>query len=164
MSQPICKICLRPQAVHECGLCHVNLCKKCEHFVEPDSFAFMEKVHRDFTLGHYCPECFDERIQPQVEKYAELMERAKHIYIFFSTSKNPHTLIKKSNKPLRLSNCRDRDETILRLGFRAAEQGYNAVVEVEVERIQNQRNFWEGRGVPAHIDAAKHARWDSYNP
>jgi hypothetical protein len=164
MSQPICKVCQRPQAVHECGLCHVNLCKKCELFVEPESFTFMEKVHRDFNLGHYCPECYEERMAPQIEKYEQLLERAKSIYIFFDTSSHPHTLKKISNKPMKLSSSRDRDETILRMGFRAAEQGYNAVVEVVVERITNQRNFWQGTGTPANIDAAKHARWDIYNP
>ena len=63
---------------------------------------------------------------------------------------------------MKLSNCRDRDETILRMGFRAAEQGYNSVVEVVVERIAQKRNFWQGTGTPAHIDAAKHARWDMH--
>ena len=152
-----CGLCRESQAPYSCGLCRRPLCKECEEYLEINSFSFQEKTPEEFTRGHYCPPCFEETLRPALDRYEAMMEQAKRVYIFFATSPLPFSLVKKANKGIKINACRDRDETFLRLGFRAVEQGYNGVVQVEVERGQ-PRNIWNGRGIPAHIDAAKQAR------
>jgi hypothetical protein len=54
----------------------------------------------------------------------------------------------------------DRDEAILRLAFLAAEEGFNAILDVNVksEKVRNegwQKMRWSGSGLPVGVDAAK---------
>jgi hypothetical protein len=84
---------------------------------------------------------------------------AKTVHIFFDTSPLPRSLIKKAREGISVPACKDRDETFMRLGFRALERGFNAVVEVEVDR-KRARHIWEGCGIPANIDLAKQARFE----
>jgi len=121
MEKENCNICQIPRAYAHCGICKCALCKSCEHFQEPDKFLFLELVPEELKLIHYCPDCFDVQIVPAQTKYEETMERAKKINIFFILDKNLPRLLKKANNPIRIQNCKDRDETILRLGFKAAE-------------------------------------------
>jgi hypothetical protein len=91
------------------------------------------------------------------------MERAREVYVFFKTQKRAPLMLKKAKETVRVESCEDRDETILRLAFFAAEQGHNAVVgaEVTAEKIRNagyQKSKWSGEGLPATIDREKFER------
>lgn len=149
-----CSQCRQETAIAKCGVCSCPLCKECEQFLQIDSFAFRENVPDFLTQGHYCPSCYDEKISPELTSYEEVLERARTVYIFFDSQPKPRTLIKRSNKKISVFDCKDRDETFLRLGFRAAEQGFNAVIEVEVERTRVGHR-WEGSGTPANVDAKR---------
>ena len=156
-----CIICQRPQAYVHCGICKGALCKRCEHFVPVDRFAFLEAVPEELKLGHYCPSCFDADVGPAETKYEETMARARDVNIFFSADRNVPRLLAKAKNPVHIKNCTDRDETILRLGFRAAEMGFNSVVKVEVtaKQIRNlthQKSSWQGTGLPANIDLKRY--------
>ncbi len=88
------------------------------------------------------------------------MEQAREAYIFFTTQKNPPPVVSKSKERLQVSECIDRDETILRLAFQAVRLGFNAVLETHVvaEKVRNagyQKSAWRGTGVPAMVDADK---------
>lgn len=159
MSANLCTICRNEPKIALCGICESALCKKCERYLEVDYFSFKEKVPEDLTQGHYCNGCFVEKIEPEMAAYNVIMEKAKTTYIFFDTSPLPRSLIKKYNKSIAIQNCKDRDETFMRLGFRSAEKGFNAVVEVVVERTRHKR-VWEGRGIPAHINPEKQKRYE----
>jgi hypothetical protein len=156
-----CAVCRQNKAIANCGFCRVALCKTCEQYLAPESFAFQEKISDDFLQGHYCSPCYGEKVEPALIAYEAILTKARKIFIFFDTSPLPRSLIKKSNKGISIARCQDRDETFLRLGFKAAEKGFNAVVEVVVERTR-LKNTWEGKGVPANINEAKQARfeWD----
>jgi hypothetical protein len=155
----LCSICGQGKSIVRCGLCRKSLCKTCDQYVDPDAFALQEKKPDEWLRGHYCPSCMGETIEPALAAYEELLARARKVFIFFDTSPLPRSLIKKSNKGISINSCKDRDETFLRMGFRAAERGFNAVVEVVVERTRF-KNTWEGKGVPAHINEAKQARFE----
>lgn len=89
------------------------------------------------------------------------MERAKSVYFFFTTQKmNLLPLLGKAKEGISVKNCADRNETILRLAFLAAQLNYNAVIlaEVKSEKIRNegyQKSSWSGVGVPANVDAER---------
>lgn len=154
-----CSICRQNRAIAQCGGCRAAVCKTCEQYIAPETFSFREKVPDELLQGHYCAACYSTKIEPALEAYNQILERARKIFIFFDTSPLPRSLIKKSNKGIAIAKCKDRDETFLRMGFRAAEKGFNAVVEVVVERTRF-KNTWEGKGVPANINEAKQARYE----
>ena len=88
--------------------------------------------------------------------------------MFFKTQRKEVPLIRRAKEAFRIEECLDRDETILRLAFLAAREGYNAVIEVEVlaEKIRMgsyQTSKWSGTGVAAQIDGAKVDQQDLQN-
>ena len=165
MEDSRCVACLRPRATLECGLCSGGLCRDCSVFLETGSFSFLEVVPDELTKTYYCQRCYDAQVAPVLDSYSATMERAKSVFIFFKTQRKPIPLIRKTNDVLRVVTCPDRDETILRLAFRAAEKDFNAVIDADVtcEKVRNegyQKMNWRGTGHPAAVDEAKMARND----
>lgn len=110
--------------------------------------------------SYYCASCHADQVEPELESYREILARAKEVFFFFETRKNPIQVMRKSSEAVQVTDCVDRDETILRLGFMAASQGFNAIVDAVVtdEKVRNhgyQKTRWRGRGWPATVDAAR---------
>ncbi len=157
MSKENCSVCQLPRATVECGVCESALCKGCESFLEPDHFSFWAVVPEELKLVHYCPDCFEQTVVPAQTKYEEIMAAAREVNIFFIADRNLPRVLKKAKNPISVQDCKDRDETILRLGFMAAELGFNSVIKVDVtaKQIRNlayQTSSWQGTGMPVDID------------
>jgi len=130
-------------------------CKECTQFLEADAFSFMDKVAEDFRHGTYCRACYDAKVVPELAAYAQAMERAKHVYIFYKKHEYLR-VIRRSRKILSVRDCTDRKEVLLRLAFFAAQQSFNALVDVELipEKVRNfgyQKSNWTGTGFPADV-------------
>ena len=103
-----------------------------------------------------------------MDAYEELMEQAREVEIFFkSTQLRSIPLITRSKLTHKVVDCPDRDEAVLRLAFFAAQNGFNAMIEVDVvsEKIKNksrsyQQLKWDAVGVAAQVDKEKLARMD----
>jgi hypothetical protein len=163
-----CVSCRRSKANLNCELCESSLCKNCVQFLESDTFSFLSSVPVDLTHASYCPACFDGTVSPALEAYNETMERAKTVYVFFTSQKKEIPLIKKSKETIQIKECPDRDEVILRLGFMAAERLFNGIIEVEVtaSKVQHgkhQKSNWRGTAILAQIDAGKMDRREGLN-
>lgn len=158
-----CTSCLKPKAALKntslCGLCQRMSCKACTQFLDPDAFSFLEKVPEDLRHGTYCHACYDEKVAPELASYARAMERAKQVYVFYK--KHGYLqLIRRSKKMLSIRECTDRKEVLLRLAFFAAQQSYNALIDVELipEKVQisgYQKSNWTGTGFPADVKPEK---------
>lgn len=164
MSDSLCLDCRKPKAEFTCGVCEEPICKNCLEYLEPGSFSFLAQIPAD--LGHlrYCRFCFDGKVVPAREEYAATMDEAKQVFIFFTTQKSM-PVHKRGKTRVEVKDCPDRDETILRLAFRAVEQGFNAVIDTEVkaDKVRNegwQKMKWRGVGLPAKVDADKLNRED----
>ena len=160
MSKATCSSCYRPKATFSCDVCQEPLCKDCEEFLDESTFSFLREVPEILRHTHYCRVCYDQNVAQALESYNEILERARSVYFFFKTQKRQLPIVKRSKESVRVEACEDRDETILRLAFFAAEMGFNAVIEAEVtsEKIRNQsyqKSAWQGVGVPAEVDAIK---------
>ena len=160
MSGIECVSCGKPKAVLNCEVCEDALCKKCDQILAADAFSFLPKIADDLKHMHYCGSCYDSIVAPEMDAYQETMERAKSAFVFFTTQRKETPLIKKAREVFKVVGCIDRDETILRLAFFAAQQDYNAIIEVEVEseKVRNgayQTSRWSGSGVAAQIDGKK---------
>jgi hypothetical protein len=155
-----CVSCRRPVAALQCDACQEPLCKSCEEYLEAGTFSFLETVPPELLHTHYCSGCHASIIEPALESYQATMEQARGVYVFFTSQRKPVRLLKRAQFPIRVEGVVDREETIMRLAFRAVEQGFNAVVDAEVksEKVRNegyQTSRWHGVGRPGLVDAEK---------
>jgi len=167
-TQKECIACRRLGADFDCSLCFEHVCKKCVQKLSGETFAYLPVIPEDLSHIYYCGACFDQEVQPILTQYEEVLERAKSAFIFFKTQRKEIPLIKKSKELLSVQGRPDRDETILRLAYMAAELGFNAVVDVDAvsKKLRNhayQKHEWCGTGYPAQVDEIKLDRQDRQN-
>ena len=160
MSQEICQSCRSPKANFKCGVCEGTLCKRCSQFLSEDTFSFLDQIPEVLKHTYYCHPCYDDQVAPALETYNETMERARGLYCFFTTQKKSVPMLRKSKEKVQVKACPDRDETILRLAFFAAQQGFNAITEVALtcEKVRNlayQNSLWHGIAIPTEVDVEK---------
>lgn len=137
-----------------CGICQEAVCKQCVQFLEEGSFSFLKQVPDRLNHTTYCGPCFDEKIAPEILAYEQLMDRAKDVAVFFKKQGKETRLIKRLEDPIRVTDCADKDEILLRLAFLAAQGNFNTLVDVEIvaEKVREggyQRSKWQAVGVPA---------------
>ena len=128
----------------------------------------MEEIPELLSRTLYCNPCFDHHVAPELDVYQEIMERAKKVFVFFTTQRKEIPLIRRSKITVSVADRADRDDTIFRLGFMAAKENYNAITEVNVisQKIRHagyQTSVWKGNGIPAQIDEEKMDRQDKLN-
>lgn len=155
-----CRIPQSPKASHECGICNERVCRSCAIFLDETTFAFRSELAPELKHSYYCAPCHDTHVQPELDRYEALLETARGVYFFFGISRHPLPVLRKADREVRVADCADRDETILRLGYQAAEAGYNAIIlgEVTPSKVRNhgwQKSSWSGHGLPALVDAEK---------
>ena len=148
------------KALLVCGLCRDLYCKKCTEFLAQDTFSFMGKIPKDLTHTHYCFGCYSRSIQPALRAYNEVMRRAKAVMILDKPRRRPLTILKKFPEPLEVVDCPDREETVLRLAFKAAELGFNSVIRANINykkvgSSSYQKLIWHGSGIAADLDDRK---------
>lgn len=164
----LCVSCRTPNHLLNCELCSEPVCKNCVQRLKEDAFLYQTTRAPELSHTLYCAFCFDAKVAPQLESYEETLSRARAVYFFFTTQKKQYPLIRRSKQKLVVEACADRDETILRLGFKAAELGFNAVIEgdVSAKKIRNggyQHSVWQGTGLPAQVDAEKLSKQEYYS-
>lgn len=158
--EKICVSCLKPDAERECGSCVGDVCRKCAQFLADDSFPFLNPKPEALSHTYYCQHCYDETVAPELTAYQAKLEAARQTYFFFDRRKKAVPFLKKAREDVTVTDCADRNETILRLAFLTQEQGYNAVLDavIENEKIRMegwQKTKWSGRGTPAKVDAER---------
>jgi hypothetical protein len=160
-----CITCRKPQAKLHCGSCREPVCQSCRDHLDIETFAFSENLPEELTHSDYCSGCYATIVEPAIERYQDTFERSKDIFIFFTTQKTRLPILKRDKNRLEIKVCRDRDELISRLAFKATEMGFNSVIEVEVkaDKIRNaghQKSSWHGGGYAAEVDPVKLERID----
>jgi hypothetical protein len=152
-----CITCRRLKADQFCGLCGQSICRGCEISLEEGAFSFLAEVKPELEHLHYCQACHASTVEPELEAYNAMKAQARGVFFFFDTRKQQIPTLKKSREKIEVKACVDRNETILRLGFIAAQQGYNAVINAQVVATQMrdhgyQKTNWSGVGYPAMVD------------
>ncbi|MGE0634348.1 MAG: hypothetical protein AB7O96_18175 [Pseudobdellovibrionaceae bacterium] len=172
MEVKVCNTCEKPKATLTCGICECSLCKYCAQILAHDQFSFLPVIPVVLSHQVYCGVCFDREVASEVQNYEQTMEEAKNIHIFFKAQGKETRLIKRNEKPIKISDCADRDEAILRLAFVAAQGKFNSVLDVDVvsKKIRMgayQTQTYSVTGMPAQVDSRKllkdRALWDSPN-
>jgi hypothetical protein len=156
----LCHSCRQPKGVLACGLCNRTLCKRCVELVERNSFSFLEQIPEELSHRAYCSPCFSEKVVPALASYNRIMARAKAVIVFLKDKGEETRRMKRTEKPLRIADCDDRKETLLRLAFLAAKGNFNALIDVDIfsKKVRNfgyQTSKWHGIGIPTQVDADK---------
>lgn len=154
--ETLCVSCRKPRVDSTCGVCHEGVCKKCRIFLPEDTFSYEASLAPELKHSYYCAGCYDEHVEPFKAQYETTLEDAKQINVIYKGSKSSIRVLRKADKPMQISGSPDRDETILKLAFQAAKEGFNAIIDVEVssQKIRNegyQKMEWSGQGTPAEI-------------
>lgn len=153
----ICSSCLKPNAPFKCGLCENIMCKKCVQFVPENTFSFLKKIPPELLLGSYCTSCFEAQVAPALDTYNEAMARAGEVFVYYKAQSKETRTFRRSEEPIRVENCDDKDETLMRLAFYTAEAGFNALIDVvlSADKIRDgryQTSRWNGVGIPTQMD------------
>ncbi len=159
MDSVACSGCLRPKVVEKCGLCEAPLCKKCTQFVKPNTFAFLNPLPAELSHKEYCEPCYWAKVEPALADYGQKMYRAKNFFVFHRHQGEETRLWKRTEKPLNVIDCTDREETLLRLAFAAAKLGdFNALLDVTITQKQKrnqgyQTSRFSGVAVPVKLES-----------
>ncbi len=157
MTNQNCSVCEKTKAPFQCGICQVDLCKDCVVLLEEDTFAFLSPLPEDLKHSYYCNNCHHEKVAPQLAQYQELMEKAKDINVYEKKQGKETRYMRRQEKPVRVVDCPDYEEALLRLAFFAAQGGFNAILDVEItpKKVKigkYQSTVYSGSGVPANIE------------
>lgn len=155
-----CRFCLRPKANTECELCLSSLCKRCAESLPKDAFAFLENKPAGLSHSVYCPDCFEREVRAEKEAYDQQYEKAKGVFVYLKQQGEETRLYKRSQRPVKVSACPDREEALLRLAFQAVGLGFNGLLDVDLrsEKVRNggyQKLIWHGTGIPFQADAER---------
>lgn len=153
----VCVICESDKRLKDCELCGAAVCKNHVQSLTPDTFAYLTKVPEKLSHAHYCPNCFDAQVAPELASYQETVERAKEIVYLSKDYPGYVRVLRRHTKRVTIEKCDDRRETILRMAFVAAQLKFNALIEAEVESAKirmggYQSTAWRGSAMPALID------------
>lgn len=160
MQETVCLICHSPKAKLNCGLCAAALCKYCAQLTGADHLAYLDQVDAELKHSAYCPPCFDENVQAVVLAYEQTLEAAKDVMVFDKSQGKETRRIQRSEDWIEIQDCEDRNEVLMRLAFFAAKNGFNGLVDVDINSRKEktgsyQRLIWFGTGRPAQIHEGK---------
>lgn len=156
MEKSVCCTCQKPKATLQCGHCKEAVCKNCAQFLEEGSFSFLAKIPEHLSHGIYCSPCFDSQVSNELAEYNHTMELAKDIHFFEKDQGKETRFFNRKEKTLKVENCADREEALLRLAFFAAKAGFNTLIDVDVtyEKVVSgtyKTHVWKGSGVPTNV-------------
>lgn len=118
----------------------------------------MRNIPAELNHTAYCQTCYNQKIVPAIEAYTQMMDQAKNILVYEKSQGKETRLIRRIEKPVKIVNCPDRQEAMLRLAFFAAEANYNAIVDVDLvpQKVRTgsyQTTLWSGTGIPANVSS-----------
>ncbi len=157
----ICSVCQKSKPSLVCSACHSPVCKHCAQFIDVDSFTYaperLAKIRSQYTDGVFCSVCFENHIAAEVNEYETTLAEAKKVSVFFKKHSKETRLIKRREEIVRVVDCPDYDEAILRLAFQAAKVKCNALIDVILDsKKMNVGTYthakWSGNGRPARVD------------
>lgn len=153
-----CISCQKTKALIECECCHVDVCKYCAHILPEESFSFFAQKPAELSHRIYCHTCYLNHVEDSLEKYNLLMDQARNVQVYLSNQGKETRLVKRLEKPFKIENCADHNETMLRLAFFAAEKGFNTLVDVNItsKKIREgayQKLIWSGTAVPVQMNS-----------
>lgn len=128
--------------------------------MEADSFAFSAQLPAELSHAVYCNPCFDSKVSGPLAEYEATLEQAKNVYVFMKSQSKESRLIKRKLPAVKVANCDDHDETVMRLAFAAVKLGCNGIVDVDVTAKKEKDGTYQttkfyGTALPVKVDSGK---------
>ena len=84
------------------------------------------------------------------------MAKAKNISVYVRGQGEETRFFKRKEKPITITDCSDKNETLLRMAFLAATENFNTLFDVSItlKKIRDegyQTKTWSGTGIPTTI-------------
>lgn len=155
-----CSECQKNAAHLKCGLCEAALCRSCAEVCNEPDFSFFKVAPKGLLHGIFCETCFQQTVLPQIDVFNEVMDKAKDVMVYMKDQSKESRLFRRTEKPIVVENCNDREDTLLRLAFQAVQLGFNAIVDVELAPTKvidhaYQTTSWRGVAMPVQATAAQ---------
>lgn len=154
-----CCSCLKSNASFVCVGCNDNVCKKCAEFVTIENFLCLTEMPEGLTSGSYCPSCYETKAQAVLQEHNEMLDAAREVHVFFrgQGQERRSLFLRKNEAPIKVTDCLDADDVVLRLAFMAAKNNFNTIIDVEAdsEKIHDGSYTilkWHGTAIPCRGD------------
>ena len=154
----LCASCRIKKPSNTCALCAARVCKKCVQFLDEEYFRYLKPLPEKLQHTNYCGPCFVTTVAPAQAEYDALMERARNMVVFLKKKGEETRLLNRSAKPIRVEDCSDEEDTLLRLALIAAKENYNVILDVELFStiVRHTGGYqtmrWRGSAVPSKVD------------
>lgn len=152
-----CSTCLTAKATLTCGICESQICKACALFLDEDSFSYLSEIPENLNKDVYCNACFQKEVSDALFAYNENVEKAKNVFVYLKEQGKETRLMKRSHPLLRVTNCKDKEEALLRLAFQAVTVDCNAIIDVSLkaEKVRShayQTLRWHATAIPTTVE------------
>lgn len=152
-----CALCHSEKNLRSCESCDSPVCRDCITHLEPERFRFHPTPPKLWRKKHFCLNCFEEKVAPELAHYDEMVEKSEEITIVSKAFRGQVPCIKRMQEPSHVKDHLDLKEAVAHLKFLAAWEGFDAVVGVEnfstkVRRHGYQHMEWKVVGHFAHLD------------
>lgn len=172
MENQNCITCLNGKAQLVCGICQSHICKKCAHFVDETQTLYMTNKPEVLKHTTFCGACYDAQVAQVMDAYEQTLARAREILVFDKSQGKETRFISRKESIIKVTDCSDYDEALLRFAFIAAQLNFNAIIDVDlhsrkVKTGSYQTQLWDGTARPANVSEHKlmkdRAIWDNPN-
>lgn len=155
-----CELCQAPKATKTCSECERHVCKNCVEFLEQDKFRFHPAPPSFVGKGVFCTDCYESLVRPEVEKYDEVQARSELVKFVRNSFRGYIPTFRKAKFPVEVKDEAGRGQALLKLKFLCAWEGYDTVINMEVEHSKTRNHGWESkvwaaRGTFVDLDHAK---------
>ena len=161
MQRQVCEICNKNKTSLRCDSCGDASCKTCVEFIDEDHIEFVVLLPEDLKNKTFCSNCYNQGIDERLIRYRVIAEQAKDVDVFGKKQTKETRRIKRIEEPLKVTDCEDREEALLRLAFMAADKGFKTIVDVDVisKKIGEGKSYkklvWSGYAVPVDPEIKK---------
>ncbi len=154
-----CEICLNKKTTLRCNICEQYSCKHCTHFVDDNLFKFQDLLPKHISNKSFCPNCFDEKVRDELSDYISIMDKAKDVNVYAKVQSSETRLMRRVAKQIKIKDCEDKEEALMRLAYLAAQKGFDTIVDVDIisKKVKlggrYKKLVWDGTATP--IDSTK---------
>ena len=109
----------------------------------------------------FCSNCYQQDIDSKLTHFQSLMDKARQVDVYDKKQSSETRLIKRIENPVFVTDCDDREETLLRLAFLAAQKGYSTIVDTQIKSVKvgegksYKKLLWNGSAIPVDPNLKK---------
>lgn len=130
-----------------------------------EAFFYAPNPAPELLHPRYCFQCFDSVVRPALDEYEAKLAVAKEVFSVPKAYRGQLPLIDEAKEDIRVDDCKDPAEAVLKLGFLAADRGFNAIIRTRTlqKKLRNhayQTSRWSAEARPANLNGDRLHAYD----